>query len=83
MNETFNRCIDRVECPECGYENSLSDLYSDLFGPEEATATCRNCDREYDVSFHVSISVTARSRTAQTSPTGTRSRTDAPDSASK
>jgi len=58
MRDTYSPNLHSVECPHCGEENNLADLYSDLNGPESATATCRDCENEFRASFHVSISVT-------------------------
>ena len=57
--ETRSKTTDRVECPYCGHENNLNDLYSDLRGPEAATAQCSDCENQFRAIFIVSISVRA------------------------
>lgn len=57
--ETHNLSIHAVECPHCGYINSLSDIYSDLRGPEAVGVECYECEKIYRAVFHVSISVRA------------------------
>jgi hypothetical protein len=59
VSETYNSTTEDVECPYCGHSNKLSDLYNDLQGPEDADAICNECEREYRVVFHVSVSVRA------------------------
>lgn len=59
-SETYNRDTENVECPYCGYRNKLTDLYNDLQGPEDAETDCYDCGKTYRASFHISISVTAR-----------------------
>jgi hypothetical protein len=56
---TWARSTEEVSCPYCGATNRLSDLYSDLNGPEVADAECRECDKPFLARFFVSISVTA------------------------
>jgi len=59
---TWSKSMDEVTCPYCGAKNELADLYSDLSGPESATATCAECEEDFIAHFHVSISVRAEQR---------------------
>lgn len=57
--ETYSGTTEAVECPYCGHINRVTDLHSDLNGPEAAETECGDCERTYRAVFHVSISVRA------------------------
>lgn len=56
---TYNSTTEDVECPWCGHSNELSDLYSDLHGPESAEVACYECEKPFMAHFSVHISVRA------------------------
>jgi len=57
--ETYSLTTEEVKCPWCGFENQLSDLYSDLRGPESAEVECYECEKKFTAHFSVHISVRA------------------------
>jgi hypothetical protein len=59
-HNTYSSTTEKVECPWCGHKNKLTDLYSDLQGPEEAKTECYECEKPFEVSFSLHISVVAR-----------------------
>jgi len=61
---TWARNTEEVICPYCGAKNQLTDLYSDLRGPESAEAECYECEKTFVAHFHVNISVRAEKLSA-------------------
>jgi hypothetical protein len=62
MSETYSRTTEDVRCPYCGARNELTDLYSDLRGPESAETECYECEKPFIAHFNVSISVRAETK---------------------